>query len=344
MFSQAGGPFDDVNIACYATSGGTNNRTEQIRVKYFSTGRSTLGANQSSGNGIVAIVAHENSVATAACIFDQIEIDVTYDTIVTPSTQKVFTIRKYDVADLPDPTGRGHTFSNIRVSGRVRNWQNGLGAACFDVFSTTSGENWTGDNALNVEVHDVYITGNPAQVGINLNYQPFLANAGVSMQRVYTDTLFGRVNATEQQSLDATQVVSGNLICGGYIQYTPSITGSTSNPTLGNGSAIGHWRREGDWIDGYVELNWGSTSSGGVGNIRFSLPALSAVGENDQLLGGALLLDAGARFYTGVPFIASNVQYVEVFADQGLVTFTAPFTPANGDKYRASFRYLAAST
>jgi hypothetical protein len=282
-------------------------------------------------------------VASASSEFDHIDVTVNFDAVADPLTQKVFTIRKFKFDGSVDDQARSHVFTNIKVSGRVRGWQHGVGAACIDVFSTTSGEVWTGDFAANFQLCDLYLTGDVSKTGINVNYQPFAANTGVSLERVYSDMVFGRVNMNEQHSFDARQVSMAGLVCGGYTAYTPTITGSSSNPTLGNGSVVGRWRREGDWVDGYVEFTIGSTTSGGSGNIRFSLPTLAAVGEGDQVAGGVLVQDSGTRFYAGVPLIASNVQYVEMYVDQAVVSFTSPFSYATNDKYRVSFRYLTAA-
>jgi hypothetical protein len=342
MFSQPGGPFDDVLLKVYADPGSAYNKLEQIKLVYHSDGRHASGSDQSAGQAIISIDAQQNTSTSTAAQIDSIDIQVSYEAAASPTTERLFQVRKFTHLGVADTTARGHVFSNIRIGGRVRSWQNATGPACVDWFNVADGYVWTGDTAVNCSVENFYATGSAAQSGITINYQPFPADAGISLSNVYTDMQINRVNANEQHSFAAEQVVSATIICGGYKSYTPTVTGSTSNPTLGNGTATGRWRRNGDWVDGYVELTMGSTTSGGVGNIRISLPTLAAVGEGDQILGGALILDAGTRFYTGVPIIASNTQYLEIYADQGTVTYASPFSYANGDKYRVSFRYLTA--
>lgn len=341
MYSQHGGPFDDVNIAVYADPGSAYNRIEDIKLVYYSDGRHASGSNQSSGQAIISLVANQNSGTSTPAEFNNIDVRASFAAAASPTTERFFMCKKLTHLGAADTTARSHVFSNIRIGGRVRNWANATGPACVDWFSTTDGYVWTGDSAINCSVEDFYATGDVAQNGININHQPFQADTGIALRRVFTDMLIARVNANEQHSFSAEQVVSGSIVCGGYKSYTPTVTGSTSNPTVGDGVVVGRWRRNGDMVDGYVEFTIGSTTSGGVGNIRFSLPTLAAVGEGDQIGGGVLIQDSGTRFYAGVPLIASNVQYVEMYVDQAAVTFASPFTYATNDKYRVSFRYLS---
>jgi hypothetical protein len=340
MFSQPGGPFDDVILAVYADPSSAYNRLEEIKLVYFSDGRHASGSNQSSGQAIISIVANQNTSTSTPAEFNNIDVTACYSAAASPTTERFFQTKKFTHLGAVDTTARSHVFSNIKLGGRVRNWATATGPACVDFFGTADGYVWTGDFAVNCAIEDFYATGDVSQTAINVNYQPFQADTGISLRRVFTDMLIGRVNANEQHAFTAEQVVSASIICGGYKSYTPTVTGSSSDPTLGNGTVSGRWRRIGDWVDGYVELTMGSTTSGGSGNIRISLPTLAAVGEGDQIAGGVLVQDSGTRFYAGVPLIASNVQYVEMYVDQAAVTFSSPFTYANGDKYRVSFRYL----
>lgn len=342
MFSQQGGSFDDCLLKVYADPGSAYNKLEQIKLVYHSTGKHTSGSNQSAGAAVVALDVQQNTATSTPAEVIDIDVKVVFEAIAAPTTHKLFTIRKLTNTGTADTTGRSYLFANIKLGGRVRGWANATGSACVHWFSTTDGEVWTGDTAVNCSVEDFYATGSASQSAITINYQPFPADAGIALRNVFTDMQINRANANEQHSFAAEHVVSATVVCGGYKSYTPTVTGSTSNPTLGDGTILGRWRRIGDWVDGYVELTMGSTTSGGVGNIRISLPTLAAVGEGDQILGGALLLDIGTRFYVGVPIIAPNTQYLEIYADQGAVTFASPFTYANGDKYRVSFRYLTA--
>jgi hypothetical protein len=68
----------------------------------------------------------------------------------------------------------------------------------------------------------------------------------------------------------------------------------------------------------------GSTFFAGTGDFRFGLPVAAASGEGNRL-GSALILDLGTRLYTGVTFIPDGASYANIYADQAIVTFTAPF-------------------
>jgi hypothetical protein len=90
--------------------------------------------------------------------------------------------------------------------------------------------------------------------------------------------------------------------------YTPTITASTTNPTIGNSTLAGKWRRVGDSMQ--VQVTWilGSTGASGTGSYNFSLPSGFSVDTAkvsggttaaQNVLGQAFRNDAGTAFYTG---------------------------------------------
>lgn len=343
MFSQPGGPFDDAILTVYADSSGTYNKLEQIRLRYFSDGRHSSASDQSSGQSVITFAAQQANATTAAAEFNDIDIQVRFEPQADPTTERLVNFRKLTSAGAADTAARGHLFANIRISGMVRSWANATGPACIDIFGTADGYNWTGDGAANITVRDLYASGDPSQIAIAINGQPFGAETGVRLENVFTDMLISRTNWNEQHAFSADNVVSASLVASGaYVSYTPSWTGSTGNPTLGNGSLIGRYTRRGDRVKGYVELTYGSTTANGTGSIRFSLPVTAAAGEGDQL-GEALVLDAGTRFYNALTLISSGGTYLELYAENtgAAMTFASPFSPANGDKFRIAFDYIA---
>lgn len=60
-------------------------------------------------------------------------------------------------------------------------------------------------------------------------------------------------------------------IVGAYTSYTPTLTGSTSDPTLGSGSSVsGFYKRLGRWVRGKAVITWG-TSGTAVGSGWYGL-------------------------------------------------------------------------
>ncbi len=80
--------------------------------------------------------------------------------------------------------------------------------------------------------------------------------------------------------LDANQVPSYNVTdngAGNWVSflnqaYTPTWTGASANPTLGDGTLTGEWSRQGDKISVDVTLTIGSTTTLGTGAWSFSMP------------------------------------------------------------------------
>lgn len=55
--------------------------------------------------------------------------------------------------------------------------------------------------------------------------------------------------------------------------YTPTWLGSTTNPSIGNGTITGQWRQVGDTMDVTIDILAGSTTSGGSGTYSWSIPS-----------------------------------------------------------------------
>lgn len=68
------------------------------------------------------------------------------------------------------------------------------------------------------------------------------------------------------------QVVS-RRIPSVWTTYTPSWTASTTNPTIGNGTLTGRWKRVGDGIMLQLYILFGSTSTTGSGSYEWSIPS-----------------------------------------------------------------------
>lgn len=72
--------------------------------------------------------------------------------------------------------------------------------------------------------------------------------------------------------LGILSAVELNLSGGAWVGYTPTLTATTTNPTIGNGSIIGRYHQIGKTVFFDMEFVFGSTSNAGSGNYAFSLP------------------------------------------------------------------------
>lgn len=63
---------------------------------------------------------------------------------------------------------------------------------------------------------------------------------------------------------------------GGWVAYAPAWTGSTTSPTLGNGTLVGRYMLIGKTCYYSLQLTIGSTTNGGAGSWGFTLPFAAA--------------------------------------------------------------------
>ena len=71
----------------------------------------------------------------------------------------------------------------------------------------------------------------------------------------------------------AVEAIETQLV-GAYTAYTPTLTATVTNPTLGSGSsAVGYYKRVGRWVDGYAVITFGSSgTNAGSGYYGLLLP------------------------------------------------------------------------
>ena len=120
-------------------------------------------------------------------------------------------------------------------------------------------------------------------------------------------------------------------------QYVPSWYGSLSNPSLGNGTIYGAFRRYGSVGHLRGVITMGSTTTYGSGMWYVTMPTgLSASGiiTNGYQVGEAMLNDTGTAVYRGLCYAAPggtvlNLQHGATTWTN--VTATSPFTWVSGD-------------
>lgn len=57
-----------------------------------------------------------------------------------------------------------------------------------------------------------------------------------------------------------------------WVPYTPIFSTLNNNGSIGNGTIQGRWKRSEDSVHLVIRMLWGSTTAGGTGEFRFSMP------------------------------------------------------------------------
>lgn len=130
-----------------------------------------------------------------------------------------------------------------------------------------------------------------------------------------------------------------NKVDIGLTTYTPTWTTSGTAPSLGDGSVIGRYSRQGNIVKATIEFVAGSTTTFGTGEFRFSLPFTSAA--TVQQIGSARMLDSGNVYLVAVSVVQASRGYVIVHGHStaGPVTSTSPFAWTTNDSLTLEITY-----
>jgi len=121
------------------------------------------------------------------------------------------------------------------------------------------------------------------------------------------------------------------------VSYTPTLTSGAGSPSLGNGTLTGYYTFDGSYVNAYISLTLGSTTSLGTGEIRFSLPKVAYV---DQVVGQGWISVASVN-YTAIAKMGSSQSYVALVRDtSGSVTYNSPGVFTAGDFIRVQVSYF----
>ncbi|MGW0012474.1 hypothetical protein ACWDVX_22360 [Streptomyces tendae] len=127
---------------------------------------------------------------------------------------------------------------------------------------------------------------------------------------------------------------------GQWVTYTPSLT----NVSIGNGTVLARYRRQGDMVDLAILLNWGSTTSAS-GIPQFSLPVSPA---NDSMRWtGDVMINPPGTFRSGQCWLYSTSTSVTTGAidpaNGGITTMAgAGITMGSGGWIAANISYAVA--
>ena len=138
---------------------------------------------------------------------------------------------------------------------------------------------------------------------------------------------------------------------GASTSYTPSLTASTTNPSIGTGGFVettGRYSQNGRIVTGYARVAAGTTSvTAGTGTYRISLPvtcAMDGVYDNrGVVVGSAYYSDASASTvnYVATAAATDSGTYATFRTVGGFISSTLPGLASN-DFLMFNFNYTAA--
>jgi hypothetical protein len=132
-----------------------------------------------------------------------------------------------------------------------------------------------------------------------------------------------------------------------WTAYTPALTASSVNPTLGTGSIVnGSWYRVGRLVTVNANLVLGTGATAGTGTYRVSLPVTAKTLTGGYHMGSAFGNDTSANNgVDGISRIGATGGWdkAEMMLDNVLVTNAAPFTWAATDIISITITYEAAT-
>lgn len=142
---------------------------------------------------------------------------------------------------------------------------------------------------------------------------------------------------------------TGTFAIAAWTTYTPTFTGATTDPVIGDGTIEGRYMNLGATIVGEIRIVAGVTGfDRGSGSYRVGLPA-AANAENFQPVGTVVMRDEGAGtvffgtaiFTGGVDTSVQLYMHTQVSQfDQGVAaTDTTPFLFSANDKILIHFQY-----
>lgn len=125
-----------------------------------------------------------------------------------------------------------------------------------------------------------------------------------------------------------------------WVSYTPTWSSSGTQPVLGNGIISAWWRRVGDSVELRINTAFGSTTTYGTGNWKFSTPASLVIDTtklfNATNIGSGIAYDSSALSSKALTArYDGSTDGIRLFSPEGtggVVTATTPFTWATADE------------
>lgn len=123
------------------------------------------------------------------------------------------------------------------------------------------------------------------------------------------------------------------VLAGVFAQtnYTPALTASTTNPTLGSGStAAGRYMRIGNLVIAWGVIIFGTSGvNAGSGNYRISLPVTASINLGSMRIGQIIINDSStsANFTVGSAIILDGEETYFYMQRTGASTFVSNSSP-----------------
>lgn len=145
---------------------------------------------------------------------------------------------------------------------------------------------------------------------------------------------------------------TGQFAIAAWSSYAPTLFGSVTNPTIGNGTISGRYAYVGATVFGEIRIQAGTTGfNRGSGTYSISLPA-AGIFENYQPVGQVVMRDEGPgiTYFGTAIFNSNNGNRVELFIHSQSATFVegaavtadTPFLFSSNDKILIQFTYESA--
>jgi hypothetical protein len=124
-----------------------------------------------------------------------------------------------------------------------------------------------------------------------------------------------------------------------WTSFSPSWTGSVSNPAIGNGTLSGAYLQVGKTLLGRIRMVAGTTTTFGSGDFRFTLPnSLSGVAAQQVVHGIAYDSSSGIA-YALMGIVAASATFMYLFSHGSAtrVAAAAPMAWATSDELVVNF-------
>lgn len=138
-----------------------------------------------------------------------------------------------------------------------------------------------------------------------------------------------------------TDIRDNLLALSTWVSFTPTWTGSGSNPSIGNGTLTGKYVRAGQLVIFDITLVIGSTTTLGTGDYSWALPVTAAAGGSHVI--PVSTLDSGNAYIPSEGRISTTTTLQVLQVPNGtLFGASSPMVWANGDTMRVTGIYIAA--
>lgn len=162
-------------------------------------------------------------------------------------------------------------------------------------------------------------------------------SGGTSGHALDASNIFSN-SATITDSSSASYVVDSRV--NTPLTYTPTWTGASADPVIGNGTLTGRYFRVGRQVSVCITVVMGTTTTFGTGAWYFALPYIPTTSVN--WIGSVTVLDNGTTFYTGVArTLTDGTARMQLYGNSVTAAFDSarPITWATGDEIHLSLIY-----